>query len=118
MRLLAILTLSLYGFTAVDMHTWVRVPQVVLHLLEHHSDFGHHHESAVEHGHADDEDGHNPFDQDDHGACGALSLVSLPIHAEGLTLAAPFAEATFGAVERTGALASYSGSKWNPPKLG
>ena len=40
--LLFTFTLVLYGFSAMDMHEWVRVPQVFVHLLEHHSAFGHH----------------------------------------------------------------------------
>lgn len=116
-RLLFFFALALYGSTAMDLHEWVRVPQVFVHLLEHHSDFGHHHDDAAEHGHDDEEDGHNPFGHAQHEACGASSLASLPCDPCSLSLIVPSGADAPVAVELAAALSAYSGSKWNPPKL-
>ena len=114
-RALLLLTLALYGFIAMDMHEWVRVPQVVLHLLEHHSDLGHHHDNATEHGHEDTDD-HNPFGHEQHEACATASLVSLAAEPQVLSLFVPASVSALGSSEMVTALSDFSGSKWNPPK--
>ena len=115
-RLVFLLTLALYGFSAMELHEWVRVPQVLVHLLEHHSDFGHHHDDPVEHGH-DEEQGHSPFGHDHHEACPTATLVSLPTGAQVFTLFLPASVSALGSSEMVTALSDFSGSKWNPPKL-
>ncbi|MBK8339824.1 MAG: hypothetical protein IPK99_07415 [Flavobacteriales bacterium] len=116
-RLHFLLTLALYGFSATEMHEWVRVPQVVMHLLEHHSDFGHHHDDAAEHGHGDDDGAHNPFGHEHQEACGASCVVSLPVHPYSLSLIVPMSTALLLPSEMATALSDCTGSKWNPPKL-
>ena len=117
MRILfSALILMVYGSGAMDLHEWVRVPQVVLHLLEHHSDFGHHHDNAAEHGH-EDSDGHNPFGHEQHEACATTSLVSLPAEPQVFLLVVPASVSALGSSEMVTALSDFSGSKWNPPKL-
>ncbi len=112
---LFLLTLAFYGFSATDMQEWVRVPQVLVHLLEHHSDLGHHHDAPEEHGHSDEE-GHDPFSPEQHGTCGVSSLVCLPCDADVITLTAPTSARSLGRMEMATALSAFSGSKWNPPK--
>lgn len=116
-RLLFSLTFLIYGFSAMDLHEWVRVPQVVLHLLEHHSDLGHHHDAPAQHDHEDSGD-HNPFGHEGHEACGAGTLVSLPSDPSSLTLIVPSSACALAPAEVSMALSAFSGSKWNPPKLG
>jgi hypothetical protein len=116
-RWLLILTLALYGFTALDLHEWVRVPEVVLHLLEHHSDLGHHHDAPAQHDH-EDSGHHDPFGHAHHEACGAGSLVSLPGEASTPALIISASARALLPAEAPMALSAFSGSKWNPPKLG
>ncbi len=116
-RVLFALTLAIYGFSAMDLHEWVRVPHVVLHLLEHHSDFGHHHDAPAQHDHEDSGD-HNPFGHENHEACGAGTLVSLPCDHACLRLIVPMSASALVPAEVRRALSGFSGSKWNPPKLG
>ncbi len=114
-RLLFLLTLAVYGFSAMDMHEWVRVPQVVVHLLEHHSDLGHHDEDTGSH---HDSDGHqDPFSEDCHGefcACGGLVAV-VPVPAVHLLSLTPLS-VTFDAAFLPMAPCAFSGNVWNPPK--
>jgi hypothetical protein len=114
-RALFLLTIALYGATVMELHEWARVPQVLVHLLEHHSDFGHHHDTPAEHGHAD-HDGHSPFGHDRNETCGAASLVSLAMDPQGLYLIMPAGIALTLPSELATSLSDYSGSKWNPPK--
>ena len=114
--LLYTLTLALYGFSAMELHEWVRVPQVLIHLLEHHSDLGHHRDAPAEHGHGGDE-GHNPFGHHNNEVCGIASVVSLPVDPCTLSGMVPTSIALPVPSEMALALSDYSGSKWNPPKL-
>lgn len=116
-RLLFLLTLGFYGFAAMDLHEWARVPQVVVHLLEHHSDLGHHHENAAEHGHGDDE-GHDPFQGHPDEACAAMTLLSIVADHSEVIMTVPFIGRTLVPLEDDDALLAHTGSKWNPPKQG
>ena len=115
-RLLFMLTLALYGYSAMDLHGWADVPATIAHLLEHHSDFGHHHDDPAEHGHGDDEDGHIPFRHEHHEACGASSIVSLPADPYTISVIIPTSTSALVPAEVAVALSAFSGSKWNPPK--
>jgi hypothetical protein len=115
-RLLFVLTLAVYGFSAMDLHEWVRVPQVVLHLLEHHSDLGHHDEEGSQHGDHGDHD-HSPFDEDCHGEfCACSGLLAL-CSTEGSALISLLPlTTTLGAQELPMASGAFTGGVWNPPK--
>ena len=118
-RALVLLTRVLYAWSATEMHEWVRVPQVVAHLLEHHSDFGHHDPDGPGHHHddvPDQEHDHSPFDDGCHNefcACSGMAVVltapqpALQVPTAAMQLAPEYSETDF---------ASFSGSKWNPPK--
>lgn len=114
-RLLFLLTLALYGFSAMDLHEWAHVPQAIVHLLEHHSDFGHHDsEDAPDH-HGGSGD-HHPFGGDCHEvfcACGGAAFV--PMH-QRVVLAVGTSFLSLGAAPVHELIEAYSGSKWNPPK--
>lgn len=115
-QLLFALTLALYGFSAMDLHEWVRVPQVVLHLLEHHSDWGHHDEEGSEHGHEGEHD-HTPFDFDCHGEfCGCGGMIALAIDRSPLLVSSVPLSTTLGVAELPIASGAFTGSVWNPPK--
>lgn len=118
-RILFLLTLALYAWSATEMHEWVRVPKVVLHLLEHHSDFGHHDEEG-EGGHHDElpgeEHDHSPFDEgcsDEFCACSGIALVPLR---HNIRLVLSRASIELSPAEETLHFVSFSGSKWNPPR--
>jgi hypothetical protein len=120
-RIFFLLTLGLYAWSATEMHEWVRMPQVLSHLLEHHSDFGHHDGDGTQHDHGAlpaSEHDHSPFDDGcghEFCACGASALIAtrpqvLLVAAVGAVLS----------VENTAVgtyIDSYSGSKWNPPRI-
>lgn len=116
-QLLFLLTTALYGFNAMELHEWAHVPQVVGHLLEHHSDLGHHHDVPAEHGHSDDADGHNPFGHDHNEACGASSVISLPLDPYTISLIVPTSTSLLAPPHLAIALSAFTGSKWNPPKF-
>lgn len=123
-RLLFLLTLALFSWSALEMHEWVRVPKVIAHIVEHHSDLGHQDdaeghcadEPLADRDHEHDHD-HSPFAGGCHGdACAAGALVGLPIqYATAITVPAPGVLLIGTDVEAR--LASFSGSKWNPPKF-
>ena len=115
-RLLFLLTLALYGFSAMDMHEWVRVPQVVLHLLEHHSDLGHHDNESGEH---QDHDGdHSPFGTDCHGEfCACSGMIALLTDQRSLHISLVPITTTLGAAELPIASGAFTGGVWNPPKV-
>ncbi|MBL7953085.1 MAG: hypothetical protein JNM62_15355 [Flavobacteriales bacterium] len=117
-RLLFAFLLGSYAFGVMDLHSWAHVPRVLLHLLEHHSDLGHHHSGALEHGHADDEDDHDPFVPHQHEACTTLSVASLHQQPGGLTAPIPWRARRVVPYYEDNALSAFSGSKWNPPRLG
>ena len=116
-RLLFLLTMALYGFAAMDLHEWARVPQVLVHLLEHHSDFGHHDDEASAHGHGDEE-GHNPFNGHTDEACGAMTLLSVAADDTEMVMTVPSMERALVPTADEDALMAHTGSKWNPPKQG
>lgn len=114
-QLLFALTLAVYGFSAMDLHEWVHVPQVVAHLLEHHSDLGHHDEDTGTH---HDPAGHqDPFSKDCHGefcACGGFAAI-VPGPVGQLVTLAPLAT-PMGGLLLTSAPSAFTGNVWNPPK--
>jgi hypothetical protein len=115
-RYLFLLTLALYGFSAMDLHEWVRVPQVVLHLLEHHSDLGHHDEEGSTHGHDGDHD-HMPFDEDCHGEfCACSGMIALPMDHHAWVVSLVPLTTTMGVAELPLASGAFTGGVWNPPK--
>lgn len=115
-RLLFALTLALYAFSVSDLHEWAHVPQTIAHWLEHHTDLGHHDEEA---GHHHDEHGdHDPFGCDEHGTCTAFASVGAMTSAPSMYLCIAVAGHLLAMPADEEALAAYSGSKWNPPKLG
>lgn len=113
-RLLFILTLGVYGFSAMELHEWAHIPATVVHWLEHHTDLGHHDEDL---GHHHDEHGdHSPFGCDEHGTCTAFGFVGLMMEPQIATIHLPVVERPVAVPFDEGALAAFSGSKWNPPK--
>jgi hypothetical protein len=114
MRRLFALTLALYAFSVLDLHEWAHVPQSIAHWLEHHSDLGHHDEDLGEH-HSQHGD-HDPFGCDEHGSCTAFAFVGLVSEPRPVPLAVPIIGRPVAVPVDEGALAAFSGSKWNPPK--
>lgn len=120
-RLLFIFTLALYGYSALELHEWVRVPQVAMHFLEQHTSEEFHALFHAEHGTAGAEEGgdhdHTPFEEDCHGAfCACGGPIALPPNSSGLLLStAPLAVAV-GTWCSPLALNAFSGNVWNPPK--
>lgn len=115
-RLLFALTLALYGFSAMELHEWVRVPQVVLHLLEHHSDLGHHDEEGTDHGDDNDHD-HTPFDEDCHGEfCACSGMLALSCDHRTASIPLVPLTTTLGVAELPIASGAFTGGVWNPPK--
>ncbi|MFT3886043.1 MAG: hypothetical protein QM724_11610 [Flavobacteriales bacterium] len=115
-RLLFLLTLALYGFSALEIHEWVKVPEVLVHLAVHHSDLGHHDGPKDHHEHEGDGD-HNPFNDgcpETFCACHAPALIATR-PAVLLTLVAP--ATTLASDDPEVRVVSFSGSKWNPPRL-
>ncbi len=123
-RILFLLTLALFSWSALEMHEWVRVPEVLAHMLEHHSDLGHHDdgdghcadEPATERGHAHDHDhDHSPFAGGCHGDACSTGAVVLPVqYFASIPMPSPSVQQVGGEVEAY--VASFQGSKWNPPK--
>ncbi|MBK7752048.1 MAG: hypothetical protein IPI41_05365 [Flavobacteriales bacterium] len=115
-RLLFLLALSLYGSSAMELHEWARVPQVVMHLLEHHSDLGHHDPAGSAHGHDSDHD-HTPFGEDPHGElCACSGMIALSSeHGSSVISLVPLTT-TLGVVELPIASGAFTGGVWNPPK--
>jgi hypothetical protein len=112
-RLLFLLTLALYGFSAMDMHEWARVPQVLAHLLEHHS---HHHADEYA-DHHDRPGDHNPFGKDSHNEfCGCSGMIALPTDQQAVVVSLVPLIATFGVAELPIASGAFTGGVWNPPK--
>lgn len=115
-RLLFLLTLALYGFSAMELHEWARVPQVVLHLLEHHSDLGHHDEEGSDHGHEGDHD-HTPFGSDCHGEfCACSGMIALGSDDASPLISLVPLTTTLGGIELPIASGAFTGGVWNPPK--
>jgi hypothetical protein len=119
-RLLFLITLALYGFSAMELHEWLHVPQVVMHFLEEHTSedlhglfHADHDGGAPEH---HDED-HAPFEKDCHGefcACGGLVAIATEHRAQ-LISCLPLTT-TLGAAELPIASGAFTGGVWNPPK--
>lgn len=113
-RFLFLVTLALYGFSAMDLHEWTQVPRVIVHLLEHHSDLGHHDE--VVNGQHEHDGDHDPFDDGCHEefcACGGPAF--LPMHQRVSIVRSDVAMTLIGPAINA-RLNSYSGKVWNPPK--
>lgn len=115
MRLAFALVLTLYALSATEMHDWVRIPDVVVHMLEHHSELGHtdapdHHDD--EHGHD-----HDPFADccaNEFCACGGAAFITtLPQ----FSFSAPLNALVLTPVYIESNIDAFSGSKWNPPRL-
>ena len=109
-----LLTLALYAFSVLDLHEWAHVPQSIAHWLEHHSDLGHHDEDGGQH--HDEHGDHDPFGCDEHGACTAFSTTGIAMEPQPLVLTVAPISHTIAVPYDEGALAAFSGSKWNPPK--
>ena len=115
-HLLFALALLAYGSSSMELHEWARVPQVVLHLLEHHSDLGHHDAEGSDHGHGGDHD-HSPFSEDGHGdLCACGGMVALPTDQRAQGVSAIPLETTLGITELPIASGAFTGGVWNPPK--
>ena len=119
-RLLFALTLAVYGFSAMELHEWVRVPQVVLHFLEQHTseeyhDLFHDEHVAGEKGH--EEHDHTPFDEDCHGEfCACSGMVALSSEPRSLVITLIPLKTTLGVAELPIATGAFTGGVWNPPK--
>lgn len=118
-RLLFLLTLTVYGFSALELHEWLHVPQAVMHFLEQHTSeefhdlFHDEHTGAEQH----DEHDHDPFSEDCHGefcACGGLVALS-PVNGSFRISTASIATMV-GAHVLDGQPRGFSGNIWNPPK--
>lgn len=116
MRYLFALTLALCAFSVLDLHEWAHVPATMVHWVEHHTDLGHHDEESGEH--HDEHGDHDPFGCDEHGTCTAFAFVGLVAEPHATVIVVPVVERPMSMPVEEGALAAYSGSKWNPPKLG
>lgn len=115
MRTLFLLTMALYGFSAMDLHEWVRVPQVVMHLLEHHSDLGHNDDVTGEHHNHKDHD--DPFAEDCHGEfCACSGLVALSPVNGSLRISIACITTVVSAHVLDVAPCGFAGNVWNPPK--
>ena len=108
------LVLALYGFSAMELHEWVRVPQAVLHVLEHHSDFGHHDKQV--NGHEEHDGDHNPFDDGcDELLCACATPAFFPERPTEFVLLNPAAQ-VLACPGVPVVLSAFSGNIWNPPK--
>ena len=115
-RLLFALTLLVYGSSAMELHEWARVPQVIMHLLEHHSDLGHHDKEGSDHEHDGDHD-HTPFDEDCHGEfCACSGMIGLSGDEHSFLISLVPLTTTLGAAELPIASGAFTGGVWNPPK--
>ena len=116
-RLLFALTLALYGFSAMELHEWVRVPEVVLHFLEHHSDLGHHDAEGTHHEEGNAHD-HTPFDEGCNGEfCACSGMVALTTEQRFSSIALVPLMTTLGVAELPIASGAFTGGVWNPPKV-
>ncbi|MBK7940424.1 MAG: hypothetical protein IPJ87_00855 [Flavobacteriales bacterium] len=88
----------------------------MFHLLEHHSDLGHHDHEGSDHGHEDGSDDHNPFQGHAGEVCGAMTIVCIAADHPCIHLSVPTLERTLAPSEDDDVLVAYTGSKWNPPK--
>ncbi|HMC97807.1 MAG TPA: hypothetical protein VKG92_09145 [Flavobacteriales bacterium] len=114
-RLLFLLVLGLYGFSAMDLHEWVRVPQVLVHLLEHHSDLGHHDKGDTDH--HDRPGDHNPFGRGCHEVfCACNGVVAINSDARPQVFSLLPLTTTLGVAEKSIASGAFTGGVWNPPK--
>ncbi len=116
LRPLFVFILAFYAFSALDLHRWVHVPQSIVHWLEHHTDFGHKDEEGPVHHHQHGD--HDPFGCEEHGPFTTFTNPGHVQEPDALVLIAPSAPMVAVAVDDARALSAYSGSKWNPPKLG
>ena len=113
-RSLFALTLYFYAFGVLDLHEWAHVPASMIHWVEHHTDLGHNDEDL---GHHHDEHGdHSPFGCEDHGTCTAFSFVGMVMEPHIAAIHVPVMDRPTAVPVDEGALAAFSGSKWNPPK--
>lgn len=116
-RVLFLLTLGLYAWSALDLHEWVRVPEVLIHFIEHHSDLGHHDDDRHAGQSADHQHGHEPFGKDCSEHFCACSTMALIATRPQLTVTdMPGRPRTIEALEQQGHTASFLGPKWNPPR--
>ena len=120
-RLLFLLTLALYGFSALELHEWARVPQVVMHFLEQHTSEEYHTLCHADHGSGGTqqagEHDHTPFDEDCHGEfCACSGMVALPPVATAHLLSSALLTTTIGATFSPMTPGAFSGNVWNPPK--
>ena len=108
------LVLALYGFSAMEVHEWVRVPQAIAHQLEHHSDWGHHDSESG--GHEEHPGEHSPFGHGCHEVlCACATPAFFPEHA-GMSMLLSTSISTMIGPEQLATLATFSGKVWNPPK--
>ena len=113
--LIFMFTLVLYGYSAMDLQGWVRVPQVVLHLLEHHSDFGHHDKQV--NGHDEHEGDHDPFSNDGHDQfCSSNGTLALLPGKYAYCLSVAPLTGTLGTTRSVFPESAFSGTVGNPPK--
>lgn len=118
-RFLFILTLAIYGFSAMEAHEWLRVPQVVMHFLEEHTSEEFHVLFHGEHtgGQQHEEHDHNPFKEDCHGefcACSGLLALS-PLNIV-IRISLPPNPTTGGTHVLNVASCGFTGDLWIPPK--
>ena len=100
-RLLFLLTLTVYGFSALELHEWLHVPQVVMHFLEQHTS----------------EDFHDPFSEDCHGEfCACSGLVALSPVNRSLLISLQPLTTKVGAQFLNVAPSGFTGNVWIPPK--
>lgn len=120
MRYLFALTLLVYGSSAMELHEWARVPQVVMHFLEEHTSEEFHDLFHSEHGtgEADHQDhDHTPFDEDCHGEfCACSGLIALSHDNRSLLISLVPLTTTLGVAELPIASGAFTGGVWNPPK--
>ncbi|MEO8589760.1 MAG: hypothetical protein ABI432_10355 [Flavobacteriales bacterium] len=115
-RALFLIALALYGFSAMDMHEWVRVPHVLVHLLEHHSDLGHHDAEGTGH-HHDKPGDHDPFGGGCHEVfCACNGAVVINSDALRHVFSVLPLMTTLGMAELPIASGAFTGGVWNPPK--
>jgi len=99
----------------MEMHEWVQVPQAVAHLLEHHSDLGHHDEDTGDH---HGPDGHQePFGEDCHGEfCACSGMVAIAPGTAALLVSTTPLTTTVRSAFLPAAPCAFAGNVWNPPK--
>lgn len=118
-RLLFIFTLAIYGFSAMEAHEWLHVPQVVMHFLEGHTGEEFHDLFHDEHtgGQQHEEHDHNPFKEDCHGEfCAGSGLIALPPLNVAYHISLPPHATSVGVHVLNVALSGFTGNTWIPPK--